>query len=247
MDKPFTYTFPNGRTAQAIQVQYMQELPSALHALGIQYPRPTMVLIGGASGISDDEMAHLHRLFQEALAPLFNALGVVVVDGGTDAGTMRLIGNARGKIGASFALLGVAAIGTVALTDAALDRPNNELLEPNHSHFMLIPGANWGDESFWIVRVAAEIAQGRPSITLLVNGGEIAWDDITKSVEAQRPVVVIKGSGRTADELAAAMQGDVFDERAQKLIASGLLLSINLTNDFEPIVTTMKAYFEGRN
>jgi len=97
------------------------------------------------------------------------------------------------------------------------------------------------------VRVAAEIAQGRPSITLLVNGGEIAWDDITKSVEAHRPVVVIKGSGRTADKLAAAMQGDAVDERAQKLIASGLLLSINLTNDFEPIVTTMKAYFEGRN
>ena len=247
MDKPFTYTFPNGRTAQAIQVHHMQELPSALHALGIQYPSPTLVLIGGASGISDDEMAHLHRLFQEALAPLFDALGVVVVDGGTDAGTMRLIGNAREKTGASFALLGVAAIGTVALTDATLDRPNNELLEPNHSHFMLIPDSNWVDESSWIAQVAAEIAQGRPLITLLVNGGEIAWDDIAKSVEARRPVVVIKGSGRTADKLAAAMQGDVVDERAQKLITSSLLLSINLTNDFEPIVTTMKAYFEGRN
>jgi SLOG in TRPM, prokaryote len=245
MDRPFTYTFPNKRTAQAIQVQHMEDLPQALHALGIQYPRPTLVLIGGASGISDDEMAHLHRLFQEALAPLFDALGVVVLDGGTDAGTMRLIGNARGKIGASFALIGVAALGTVALTDAALDRPNNELLEPNHSHFILIPGAQWGDESSWIAQVAAEIAHGQPSITLLVNGGEIAWDDITKSVEAQRPVVIIKGSGRTADKLAAAIQGDVVDERAQKLVASGLLQSIDLTNDFDSIIAKMKAYFEG--
>jgi SLOG in TRPM, prokaryote len=246
MDRPFTYTFPNKRTAQAIQVQHMEDLPQALHALGIQYPRPTLVLIGGASGISDDEMAHLHRLFQEALAPLFDALGVVVIDGGTDAGTMRLIGNARGKIGASFALIGVAALGTVALTDAALDRPNNELLEPNHSHFILIPGAQWGDESSWIAQVAAEIAHGQPSITLLVNGGEIAWDDITKSVEAQRPVVIIKGSGRTADKLAAAIQGDVVDERAQKLVASGLLQSIDLTNDFDSIIAKMKAYFEGQ-
>jgi hypothetical protein len=245
MEKPFVYTFPNKRTAQVVQMQRMEEMPRALLALGIQYPRPTLVLIGGASGIRVDEMISLRQLFREVLAPMFKALHVVVVDGGTDAGTMQLMGQVRGEIGGTFPLIGVAAAGTVALSEVALARPHNELLEPHHSHFLLIPGSNWGDESTWIARVAAEIAQGKPSVTLLVNGGEIAWDDITQSVESHRPVVVIKGSGRTADKLASAMQGDMVDDRAHRLGASGLLQIVDPNDGFEMLLKTMKGYFEG--
>jgi hypothetical protein len=78
-----------------------------------------------------------------------------------------------------------------------------------------------------------------------VNGGEIAWDDITQSVESNRPVVVIKGSGRTADKLASAMQGNLVDDRAQRLVASGLLQIVDPNDGFEMLLKTMKGYFEG--
>jgi SLOG in TRPM, prokaryote len=247
MEKPLTHIFPNKRTAQTIQVQRMDELSRALNELGIQYPCPTLVLIGGASGISENEMNNLRRLFRVALAPLVDALGIVVVDGGTDAGAMQLMGQARAEVDGTFPLIGVAAIGTIALSDAALARPDNELLEPHHSHFLLIPGSNWGDESSWIAQVAAEIAAEKPSLTLLVNGGEIAWDDLAKSVDAHRPVIVIKGSGRTADKLASVMAGDLVDERAQKLVESGLLQAIDLADGFEVLLKKMKAYFEGQS
>src|SRR5438552_7998438 len=153
MEKPFKYTFLNKRTAKVIRLHYVEELPFALQELGIQHPRPTLVLIGGASGIDSDELAHLHRLFIEVLAPLAEAYDVAVVDGGTDVGVMQLIGQAHYEIDAKFPLIGVAAIGTIALSENALDRPDNELLEPHHSHFVLIPGASWGNESHWIAEI----------------------------------------------------------------------------------------------
>jgi hypothetical protein len=53
---------------------------------------------------------------------------------------------------------------------------------------------------------------------VLANGGAIAWDDVAFSVAEERPVVALAGSGRTADELAAAET-----PRAQALHDTGLV------------------------
>ena len=75
-------------------------------------------------------------------------------------------------------------------------------LEPNHTHFVLIPGNNWGDESPWMMEVATVLSGTAPSITLLINGGEVTFIDALNSVNAGRLIIVIAGSGRTADKLA---------------------------------------------
>ena len=62
----------------------------------------------------------------------------------------------------------------------------------------------WGDEVPWLGRVASAVAGSRASATLLVNGGEIAYLDMADSLSRDRPVVVLAGSGRTADDVAAA-------------------------------------------
>ena len=87
---------------------------------------------------------------------------------------------------------------------------------------MLVPGERWGDESVWLARIA-NILAGRASVTLLVNGGDIAWQDAARSVAAGRRVIAVAGSGRTADELAAAVRGDPADSRASTLAESGLV------------------------
>ena len=61
---------------------------------------------------------------------------------------------------------------------------------------------------------------------MLVNGGQIAYSDVQQSVEVGRPVVVISGSGGTADVFAAAVAGASADERAAALVKSGLIRSV---------------------
>jgi hypothetical protein len=117
MKEAFKLTFSNGSTAHAIQVDREAELSAALHELDFHRPSRTLVLVGGAGGLGRAELDRLRPLFIEVLAPLAATLGAAVVDGGTDAGVMRLMGQARAQTNATFALVGVVAIGTVALPD----------------------------------------------------------------------------------------------------------------------------------
>jgi hypothetical protein len=229
METSRRYKFANERTADIVQVDRLVELPEALQKLEIQAPRPTLVLVGGASGISDSDKSRLEQLFVEAIAPLAEELGVIVVDGGTDAGIMSFIGRARSAIGATFPLIGVAAIGTIVLPDQASLNPDAAPLEPHHTHFILVPGSNWGDESPWLSHTATVLSSELPSVTLVVNGGEITFQDVRYSVLAERPAIALDGTGRTADKLAAALRGEATDLRATQLAASGKMQAINLS------------------
>ncbi|MBD2508554.1 hypothetical protein H6G91_14915 [Nostoc muscorum FACHB-395] len=228
MKNPLKLTFDRGQTALAIRVDRQAELPDALEQIGLGGSRSILVVVGGASKISEADFLRIKRLFTEVLAPIAESLGAYVVDGGTDAGVMQLMGEARSQIGAKFALIGVTPENKVALPDQ--QEPGSDLtpLEPNHTHFVLVPGDNWGDESPWISDVATMLANNAPSVTVLLNGGEITFDDAFYSVNTGRLVVVIAGSGRTADILADALRGEGTDERAKKLAKSGILQYVNL-------------------
>ncbi|MCA1991228.1 MAG: hypothetical protein LDL41_04155 [Coleofasciculus sp. S288] len=228
MERAFRRTFANEHTATVIQVHSFVELSDALYSIGLYNKSPVLVLVGGASGISEADMTRLQRLFVEEIAPLAHNLRVAVVDGGTDAGIMRLIGQARTEMGGTFPLIGVAAIGTLLLPDVPPPRPDAAPLEPNHTHFILVPGSEWGDESPWLSRIASLLSDGYPSVTVVVNGGEITFRDVSNSVQADRPVITLAGSGRTADKLAAALRGEVTDGRARRLAASGYVQAIDM-------------------
>ena len=129
---------------------------------------------------------------------------------------MRLVGKARAAAQATFPLVGVAAEGTVVIPGGVPAREDAYPLEPNHSHFVLVPGSEWGDEVPWLGRVAEALAGSAPTATVLVNGGDVARRDVDASVQAGRAVVVVAGSGRAADELADEVRGG--------LLASGLVV-----------------------
>jgi hypothetical protein len=240
MEKPCQYKFANQRAAKAIQVHGFLELPEALSNLDIHHTHPTLVIVGGASGIGEVDKTRLKQLFIEEIAPLVQELGVAVVDGGTDAGIMQFMGQARTEICGTFPLIGVAAIGTVILPDTPVPSTQAAPLEPNHTHFILVPGTNWGDESPWISRVASEISKGFPSLTIVVNGGEITFQDVSNSLLENRPIVTLDGTGRTADQLAAAVRGEDADSRAHKFAASGKMQVIDLVKQPERLTEVMK-------
>jgi len=220
------------------RIEEQTELHSALASLDLAVGCPTLVLVGGASKLDQAATANVHSLFTEVLVPLAAEHNLTVVDGGTDAGIMRMMGEARNKAQQSFPLVGVAPSGLVSLPSEPSTHADAAELEGHHTHCFLIPGNEWGDESPWIAQVATAISQGKPSIAVLINGGQVTWKDALSNVKAGRHVVVVNGSGRTADILAKAIsvangnalaEEDTADERAAFLVASGLMSTIELS------------------
>jgi hypothetical protein len=169
-----------------------------------------------------------------------------VVDGGTDAGVMRLMGRARSETRATFPLIGVAAIGTVTLPGASPPRPDAAPLEPNHTHFVLAPGSEWGDDSSWLARSASVLAEGAPSVTVVVNGGEHTWTDVSQSVRADRPVIAVSGSGRAADALANVLRGEAPDWRAKELAASGLVQAVDMAAGSDVLTRVIEKFLSAK-
>jgi hypothetical protein len=175
------------------------ELAPALGWLGSVQPRPVLISVGGASGLDAGTGRRLLDLFRSQLMPTLAGLGAAVVDGGTDAGIMALMGQARRATGADLPLIGVAARGTVRLPDEPADR--GTALEPGHSHFVIVPGNRWGDEVPWLGAVADLLAGSRRAVTMVTGGGRITERDVAASLAANRPTLLLAGSGGTADAL----------------------------------------------
>ena len=203
MTKPARYP---GRLWMA-RVDVVSDLPATLDALAVARGRPVLVVVGGAGRMNQEHLNRTAAVLTAQIIPVLDRLGVTVIDGGTDSGVMRVIGQARSAAGAAFPLIGVAAEGTVC-ADSASAHAGTAQIEPHHSHVILVPGDSWGDESPWLADVADAVAGTSPSATLVINGGEITYDDIAHSLQRRRPVVVLAGTGRTADTIAAARDGD---------------------------------------
>lgn len=183
-----------------VHVGLDEPLPSAAGRMGLPTGGPVLVVVGGASGMSEADQATADRTVHQVVLPVVRQTGATVVDGGTASGVMQLIGIAASETGWTGPLVGVAVEGLVAAPgDAAGDRVP---LDPHHTHVLLVPGSAWGDEAPLLARLATLLAAGAPSATLLVNGGDIGRTDIASSRAEGRPVIVLRGSGRLADELA---------------------------------------------
>lgn len=240
--------FPNGQLAQARYVERRTELPQALKALGLRQSRPVLVLIGGASNLSQEDFDRLQSLFIESIAPLAEELGMIVVDGGTDAGVIKLMGIARATIHGTFPLVGVAPLQKIHYPNSPI--PNTHPLEPNHTHFIFTSGSNWGDESPWIATIASLLSGNAPSATVLMNGGNVSLLDVKESLNAGRLVYVITGTGRLADEIGTAMRDPQQPPREAlfPVLQSGVkgdrLALFDLSNPAGQLTSTLKQHFD---
>lgn len=230
-------TFANGQQARALRLAPQQSPAEALNAMGLFPPRPTLVIIGGASLMSPESLQQLQTVFDQVLAPLAKDLNLMVIDGGTDAGVIHMMGQARRAVGGGFQLVGVVPQGKAKLpSDPVADQDGaRHDLEPNHTHFFLIPGANWGNESPWLADLASLVSVQQPSLTILINGGQVSFTDLQANLATGRRVVVLSGSGRLADSVAMAMadpQAEVnpqIAELVQTYQARGKLVAVDLS------------------
>ena len=196
--------FPDRQTLCVFPSQ-RSNLPQAISELQLKGCYPVIVLIGGAI---DKPHAEVTQQAIETISRMAQDLNALVICGGTDVGVMAEIGRVRSRNHHQFPLVGIAPEELVAWPGG----PHNTKflwwgkerwqLVPHYSHFILVPGSQFGDESPWIVDAATLLSQNHQSVTVLINGGEISRKDIELSLEHGRPVIALSRTGRLADELA---------------------------------------------
>ncbi|MEO0562472.1 MAG: hypothetical protein AAF125_10175 [Chloroflexota bacterium] len=202
-------------------------------ALGIPHPRPALFISGGASAMDDNAIFKTRNLMEGGVARFAAENDVVVIDGGTNAGIMQMMGEAHEKWGDRFTLVGCAPEGKVTYPGYKPSEADNKHdpeaartpLEPNHTHFVLVDENYWGAESDMIVGLTRAISGGKmPMAGVLINGGSIAKYDIyiaSARGESPIPVLVVDGSGRSADEIAHASRTGRFTSAMVRAIVEG--------------------------
>ena len=157
-------------------------------------------LSGGASQMSEDHQRQLLAMFDALMLVARSGRRIAVGDGGTQAGIMEAAGLARLASGNAFPLIGVAPAREI--------QPRGKTpVDPNHSHVVAVdnPSApaqdSWGSETDTMYWLFAKLAEGRPSVTVVANGGGITLAEVDANVRAGRRTILIEGSGRAADAL----------------------------------------------
>ncbi len=197
------------------------ELQQAWRLLEFTHEQPTIVVVGGAGGMDEASVAKVQTFFEKHLIPFAVKKNAAIIDGGTDSGVMAAIGRARNLTRCDFPLIGVLArdIDMIGI-----------MLEPHHTHFIFCPGSNWGDESEWVAASASALSGSQPTVAILINGGQIAWEDVRLNIKYDRPVLIAEGSGRTADVIATTSTGKILDRQALSLLRTG---KVHIANFFK--------------
>jgi SLOG in TRPM, prokaryote/SMODS and SLOG-associating 2TM effector domain 1/Protein of unknown function (DUF4231) len=199
-----TVTFANSKTARLARAAGRGYPPDLLAQLGLRAPRPTLWVVGGADNLDRAVRPGLQRMFDDAAAPVVAEVGGVLVDGGTQSGVMEILGRAVAGQHEPLDLLGVAPAGTVTYPDGPPAPAGAAPLDPNHTHFVLAAADDWGGETRLMFDLVAELSRGMPAAVLVAGGGKIVPDEVLRAVRSALPVVVLRGTGGFADELADA-------------------------------------------
>lgn len=196
--------FPNGNRAQAVIPPVGTRATDLVQTLGIPQPKAVILIAGGAGRMDEQIHPNLIQLFTHGIAHVAASLGALVIDGGTQAGVMALMGQGMAEQQRRPTLLGVSPAGSVTYPGKSTDKTSSEEvpLDPNHSHFVLVETDEWGGETETMYELAKVFSQGCPSVAVLINGGAIAKNEVLHNVRQRRPIIVIEGSGRLADEIA---------------------------------------------
>src|SRR6266849_4081187 len=194
--------FPDGNRVQAIIAPISTRAIDLVRALDLPQPRSIILIAGGASKMDE----HIHPNLMQlsfGIAHFAASFHTLVIDGGTQTGVMALIGEGVTRQPSKPTLLGISPAGRITYPGKSESVTEHKMrpLEPNHSHFVLVEANAWGDETATMYDLANVLSEDRPSLAVLINGGAIAKSEILHNVRQRRPIIVIQGSGRLADEI----------------------------------------------
>ena len=244
----FYMKFPNGQSAQAVRVVADAKAAIVYRLLGFKEACPAIFVSGGASKMSKTDKKRTEEIIK-GIAQFAEERKAVIIDGGTESGIMKMVGDTRGSVGYQFPLIGVSPFGKVSYP--GYENPGQEaFLEDSHSHFVLVDGDEWGVESQMIVALTHAIAGNgkKPALGILINGGEIAMQEVyLASTKRQKmPMIVLEGSGRAADEISSAFRtGKANHNLIQAILDGGDILLVGTAEGPEAMRLNLKRKFEG--
>ena len=231
--------FSNNRSAQAVLTTASAKVVEIVTALDIPSPKAVILSIGGAENLEASLLPRLTQLYGRGIARAAAEANALIIDGGTAAGVMALMGEGVAAQGNRSALIGIAPLSKVSFEGS--ENQQGTQLEPNHSHFVLTEGAEWGSETatmfsllsaFTHHTVEATDSYGLsktsvskiPTVVILAGGGNVAKSEVIRTVRQKLPLIIIKGSGGLADEIATACNekaNEIDDPIMAEIIADG--------------------------
>jgi hypothetical protein len=236
-----TVDFPGGNRARVGRVDIGGDAASIVKVLKLPKPRAVILLEGGAAGMSEEEIKRVRPLIAEGVARVAVEEGITVIDGGTQAGVMQMMGEGRSVRGGEAPLIGVCPAELVTWPEGPV---GEELvpLEPNHSHFVLTDGDDWGAERETTFALAEFLSKDVPSRAVLANGGKSAKEEVLLNVRQGREVIVLVGSGRLADEIAASVRGEAqhADGKMGEIVRRGRILLFDISNGAEALANLIR-------
>jgi hypothetical protein len=243
-NQPFDIRFPNGQRSRAVYVPHGASPQSVQTQLDLPKAQSTVFVIGGAAGMSDEDVKRTQKMV-DIVAAFAQRHKLVVITGGTESGIMQMFGDSRLRGRHTFPLVGIAPLKQVRFP--GYDNPAAQGdLEDSHSHFVLVEGDDWGAESGLIQDLAKCISGYGIAKTacILVNGGNIALNEIGMAVERGIPMFVVEGSGRTADVVATALRTGTAEQRILKaIVTGGEVQFIKTTESAESIISKLNKQF----
>jgi hypothetical protein len=225
-------------TAEADRVHESRELQELIASYRAE-AQGFLFLSGGASDMPEGTRGELLELFRSLDLLAGRGLRFAVGDGGTRAGIMEAAGAARSRCREAFPLLGVAPApeilprgaegktpvddghrDIVAVRDRAWEAARSKAgWEPAHGY--------WGSETGVMYWLFAKLAEGRPSVALVANGGRVTLDEVAQNIAQRREIIVVAGTGRAADAVLSALEGgEAADEEAGRLRARALEIGV---------------------
>src|ERR1041384_3851728 len=137
--------FPNDNRAVFVDASPKEKAADLIKALEIKKPATVLLLIGGADDLDPALNTKIEQLLEQGLALAAADTNALIIDGGTKAGVMELMGKVIALRGRVTPLLGIAPKGKVTYPGgpAAGSITGGAALDPNHSHFVLADGEDW--------------------------------------------------------------------------------------------------------
>jgi len=229
----FIITLPGNRQVSAIRVGADCDPAELVSTLKLPKADGVMLLVGGAGFASSNVLERMSGFFN-ALAEVLVRLNITVIDGGTDAGVMALMGRALLEKGRHAPHIGILP------AKAQVDESGllaEEIPEPHHSHLVFVDSDQWGGETAMMNSLFRFISSNVPALVVLVNGGQIALKEIELCVREAYDIAVVRGSGRLADEIANEMQHPNPNARSviKNIAKKGKLALISLSASVEEI------------
>lgn len=176
--------------------------------LNLPVGRPVIAVNGGTDDLAPPAAAALRRAMS-GVATVAVQREATLVTGATNAGVFSLLGAALEQVDADYVCVGVA---PAALTtwpgktrDAAVTEPLVPL-EAHHTHFVAVEAAQWGVETPMMMGIVSTVSAGMPTVAVIAGGGHVATQEVRAHLSSERPVILLKGSGRLADRLAALVR-----------------------------------------